>query len=167
MEIIEGFENAKSRLSRQSPVVVGQVSASLQEKVEAVFGEGATPELAVMTIINDVSAKGDRAIRHYTSKIDKVKLESLEVDDEISLSDERVKLESGLVSKELAVELHTAINNLPEGYRLLISLRHLQAMSYAEIAEVTGHPLGTVKTGIFRARQILKQRIEAYEQEHG
>jgi len=82
VEVIEGFEKAKSRLSRQSPVVVGQVSSSLQEKVEAVFGEGATPELAVMTIINDVSVKGDRAVRHYTSKIDKVKLETLEVDVE-------------------------------------------------------------------------------------
>ena len=102
-------------------------------------------------------------------RIPKIKKElaALEVDDEINVPDERVKPERDLLSKELAVEVHTAIDSLPEGYRLLISLRHLQAMSYAEIAEVTGQPMGTVKTGIFRARQILKQRIEAYEQNHG
>lgn len=52
-------------------------------------------------------------------------------------------------------------------YRLLITLRHLQDMSYKEISQVTGMPLGTVKTGIFRARQMLKTALENYEVEHG
>jgi RNA polymerase sigma factor (sigma-70 family) len=55
--------------------------------------------------------------------------------------------------------LYTAIENLPDNYRLLINLRHLQMMSYEEIAEVTRLPLGTVKTGIFRARQILRKSL--------
>ncbi len=39
-------------------------------------------------------------------------------------------------------------------------------MSYTDIAQITGMPLGTVKTGIFRARQMLKIAIEAYEAPH-
>lgn len=96
----------------------------------------------------------------------KKELTALEIDEEISLPDERVRPEKDMVSKELAAEVHIAINNLPESYRLLISLRHLQAMSYAEIAEITGQPLGTVKTGIYRARQMIRQRIEVYERNH-
>jgi DNA-directed RNA polymerase specialized sigma24 family protein len=38
-------------------------------------------------------------------------------------------------------------------------------MSYNEIAETTGMPLGTVKTGIFRARKLLRNALEAYEAE--
>jgi RNA polymerase sigma-70 factor (ECF subfamily) len=41
-------------------------------------------------------------------------------------------------------------------------LRHLQELSYQEIAEVTEMPLGTVKTGIFRARQMLQERLSEW-----
>jgi RNA polymerase sigma-70 factor (ECF subfamily) len=79
------------------------------------------------------------------------------------LSDERQAVEASLLSDELSAYLHQAIAELPESYRMLITLRHLQGMSYNEIAETTGMPLGTVKTGIFRARQLLKNAIEEYE----
>ena len=38
-------------------------------------------------------------------------------------------------------------------------MRHLQGLSYQEIADSTGLPLGTVKTGIFRARRQLKEAL--------
>jgi RNA polymerase sigma-70 factor (ECF subfamily) len=68
-----------------------------------------------------------------------------------------------LISNEQRSDLHQAIDSMPEAYRLLVTLRHLQEMSYAEIAEVTGQPLGTVKSGIHRARAILKERIDEHE----
>ena len=79
------------------------------------------------------------------------------------LPDERQEVEASLLSNELNTYLHQAIDELPSSYRLLITLRHLQGMSYNEIAETTGMPLGTVKTGIFRARKLLKNAIEDYE----
>jgi RNA polymerase sigma-70 factor (ECF subfamily) len=68
-----------------------------------------------------------------------------------------------VISNELRNDLHEAIRSLPEMYQLLITLRHLQEMSYTEIAEVTGQQLGTVKSGIHRARKILKERIKDHE----
>ncbi len=68
-----------------------------------------------------------------------------------------------LLTTEQQTMLHEAIAGLPENYRLLIHLRHLQEMSYAEIAEVTNMPLGSVKTGIFRARKMLKERLQIKE----
>ena len=90
-------------------------------------------------------------------------LSALEVDETIDLPVDFISPEGRLLSKELELELQKAIGELPESYRLLITLRHLQELSYTEIAEVTMQPLGTVKTGIFRARQLLKQTIEDYE----
>lgn len=78
------------------------------------------------------------------------------------LPDRRQRVEPALLSSELREHLHAAIDGLPPGYRLLITLRHLQAMSYAEIAEATGMPLGTVKTGIHRARNLLREAMDAY-----
>ena len=81
-------------------------------------------------------------------------------DEAMNLPDERRDVESTILSDELRVSLHTAIEELPESYRLLITLRHLQYMSYTEIAQVTGMPLGTVKTSIFRGRRLLRKALE-------
>ncbi len=61
--------------------------------------------------------------------------------------------------------LHRQIESLPESYRLLVTLRFQQELSYEEIASIVSLPLGTVKTGIFRARQRLREAWHAYEGE--
>src|SRR4029078_12146808 len=50
---------------------------------------------------------------------------------------------------------------LPRAYRELIVLRHSHDLSYDEIAEVTGLPLGTVKNRIFRAREAMRELLVA------
>ena len=98
----------------------------------------------------------------------KRELISLIPDEEaVRLPDVRSAPEEVVISAELRSHLHSTIEQLPESYRLLITLRHLQNMSYKEISVVTGMPLGTVKTGIFRARQMLKIEIEHFEVEYG
>ncbi len=57
---------------------------------------------------------------------------------------------------ERRAEIEEVVQNLPQSYRELIVLRHAHDMSYDEIAEVTGLPLGTVKNRIFRAREAMR-----------
>jgi RNA polymerase sigma-70 factor (ECF subfamily) len=52
---------------------------------------------------------------------------------------------------------------LPESYRVLVMLRFQQELSYEEIASVLSLPLGTVKTGLFRARARLREALLAFE----
>lgn len=94
-------------------------------------------------------------------------LAALDPDEAADLADERQRADAGLLSEELRQRLHRAIDALPDGYRLLVTLRHLQGMSYAEIAAATDLPLGTVKAGIFRARRQLRAALEEHEQTHG
>ena len=91
-------------------------------------------------------------------------LSLLEPDDELEIPEERYRPEDELLTVELQTQVHAAIDKLPPAYKLLITLRHLQELSYAEIATVTGQPLGTVKTGIHRARNQLREVIRAYEE---
>lgn len=56
------------------------------------------------------------------------------------------------------------VNRLPEGYRLMVLLRFQKDCSYEEIAEVMGMPLGTVKTGLFRTRQQLREALRQHEE---
>jgi len=57
----------------------------------------------------------------------------------------------GRVQKEM--------NHLPPQFRALLTLYHLDEMTYEEIADVTGLPMGTVKNYLFRARRMLKDRL--------
>jgi RNA polymerase sigma-70 factor (ECF subfamily) len=58
---------------------------------------------------------------------------------------------------EWRAELREVIKCLPASYRELIVLRHSKELSYDEIAEVTGLPLGTVKNRLFRAREMMRE----------
>nr|WP_067055352.1 sigma-70 family RNA polymerase sigma factor [Mucilaginibacter sp. L294] len=64
-----------------------------------------------------------------------------------------------LFGKELAGILNSEIDQLKPLYKMLVSLYHQEELSYAEIAEITSLPEGTVKSYIFRARRTLKENI--------
>lgn len=55
------------------------------------------------------------------------------------------------------------LSHLPPKYRIVLILRHLQDMTYEEMAEVLTMPIGTIKTHLFRARNLLKERLQAFE----
>ena len=58
-----------------------------------------------------------------------------------------------------ARRLRRAIDSLPEKYRAVITLYHLQGLQYDEIALILGLPMGTVKTHLFRGKELLRKRL--------
>lgn len=98
----------------------------------------------------------------------KAELAALDPDELlVEIPDSEPGIEAVLLSAEFRKMLHAEMDALPDGLRLLLTLRHLQGLSYADIAQVTGMPLGTVKTGIHRARLQLRQRLKDYEAAYG
>lgn len=65
--------------------------------------------------------------------------------------------------QELKLYVHKMVDKLPEQYKTVLSLYHLEEMGYKEIVEITGLPEGTVKNYIFRARKMLKNMLEKSE----
>ena len=59
--------------------------------------------------------------------------------------------------KELKDSVKQMVNRLPAPYKTVLSLYHLEEMTYNEIVDITGLPEGTVKNYIFRARKMLKE----------
>ncbi len=55
-----------------------------------------------------------------------------------------------------------AIDKLPPHFREAVVLCDLEDLSYEEIGQVVGIPVGTVKSRVFRARRILQERLHAY-----
>ena len=53
------------------------------------------------------------------------------------------------------------IERLPTKYRMVLILRHLHEKTYEEIADILSMPVGTIKTHLYRARNLLKERLLA------
>jgi len=56
---------------------------------------------------------------------------------------------------------------LPEEYRMTVVLSGLEDLSYGEIAEVMGIPVGTVESRLFRGRRQFQRRLSDYALEMG
>lgn len=75
---------------------------------------------------------------------------------ELPLESECPSPEQQSEREERRGEIEMVVRSLPTAYRELIVLRHSQDLTYEEIVEVTGLPLGTVKNRLFRAREMMR-----------
>ncbi len=64
-------------------------------------------------------------------------------------------------------EVTTAINSLPIDFRTVILLCDIEGFTYEEIASIIDVPIGTVRSRLFRARNLLKEKLTDYAQKHG
>lgn len=55
--------------------------------------------------------------------------------------------------------LREALKDLPERYRACVDMFFFYDMPYADISEVTGQPVNTIKSNVFRAKKLLKERL--------
>ncbi|HJN16890.1 MAG TPA: sigma-70 family RNA polymerase sigma factor [Armatimonadota bacterium] len=64
-----------------------------------------------------------------------------------------------LVKTELTGRVGEAVQSLPDLYKPVCVLRHVEGLSYAEISEATGLPIGTVKVHLHRAKKHLREEL--------
>lgn len=82
---------------------------------------------------------------------------------EIELPDQRLtQADEMMISDERNKAVKKAIGSLPEKYRGALVLCHIEEKSYEEISEILDLPVGTVKSRINRARNLLKEKLREY-----
>ena len=81
---------------------------------------------------------------------------------EFQLSDEKSLPDEDLIEDERNRVIARAIAALPDKYRAPIILREIEDKSYEEIAQILGLGLGTTKSRISRARNLLKEKLKNY-----
>ncbi len=82
---------AKNSILRREGSLEPEVPPALQASLNKLFGEGATPETAVTTILRDVRQRGDAALHHWTETLDGVRVASLQVSkSEIAAAIDRI-----------------------------------------------------------------------------
>ncbi|HKI46656.1 MAG TPA: sigma-70 family RNA polymerase sigma factor [Balneolales bacterium] len=104
------------------------------------------------------------ATNHAIDHLRKKKLKTLSLDEPIQTNegemaidvpDSTYEADKVVIQRQRKNIIQEAIRNLPEKYRAVIEMRHIEEKSYQEISELLDLPLGTVKAHIFRARELL------------
>jgi len=102
---------------------------------------------------NHLVAKGRRPGAHAT-------IEDAEGFDEGGMLSESASPEALAMGGELAEVVESALNALPDELKAALMLREFDGLSYDDIADVLGCPVGTVRSRIFRAREAVDQRMK-------
>lgn len=105
------------------------------------------------------------AYRHAINFMRKRKMLLTDIPEEESISGyfvEEENPESLASEQDLDCVVLSLVDKLPAQYKVVLMLYHVDGMSYPEIGEVTGMPEGTVKSYLFRARNLLKEKVKQY-----
>ena len=86
------------------------------------------------------------------------------LDDDMQISDCGPSPESSLLHHERRAQIDTALLMLSPSLREVLVLREVEEMSYSQIAQVIGTPVGTVMSRLNRARRHLQQKFGAVAQ---
>jgi len=105
------------------------------------------------------------AWRHAINYLRKRKMSFSDIPEEDAFTKrfiEEVNPETITEERDLDEFVLKLVNELPPQYKIVLTLYHLEGMSYPEIGEVTKMPEGTVKNYLFRARNLLKEKVKMY-----
>ncbi|MGL5392317.1 MAG: RNA polymerase sigma factor RpoE [Shewanella sp.] len=110
--------------------------------------------IAVNTAKNYLVSQGRRA---PANDVDAEDAEYYEGSDALK---EFASPERLMLSDEIKKVIFETLETLPEELRMAISLRELDGMSYEDIAIVMECPVGTVRSRIFRAREVIDKKLQ-------
>lgn len=86
-----------------------------------------------------------------------------------SIADETTLPDQGLTPEEKEIRnitieaVRLAVKELPERYGVCLDMYFFYDMSYQEISDITGFPVNTIKSHIFRAKKILREKLEGVQ----
>ena len=93
--------------------------------------------------------------------------ETFQQADESSDDVQNVDLRQEIFSNLVGDEITQAVNDLPVDYRLIILLCDVEGFKYDEIAKIIDVPIGTVRSRLHRARNMLKEKLKDYALKKG
>jgi len=110
--------------------------------------------IGINTAKNHLLAQGRRA--PTSTPLDAEEAEAFE---DASLLHEVATPENELMSKQVVEVVNSSLQQLPEDLRTALTLREIEGLSYEEIAAVMNCPIGTVRSRIFRAREVVATNL--------
>ncbi|MGB3466835.1 MAG: sigma-70 family RNA polymerase sigma factor [Cyclobacteriaceae bacterium] len=113
------------------------------------------------SFINDFRKKSKQPV-----KVDYQEVENYYNSDNVDES-KTVDLRVETLKDMMGDEVTIALNSLPIDFRTVIILCDLEGFTYEEMAKILDIPIGTVRSRLHRARNLLKQKLSSYAQSMG
>ncbi len=130
------------------------------------YEEGTNPKAWLFKILKNAY------INEYRKRVKQpIKVDYEEITAYHDTDDDRISgysdLREEIFLNMMGDEVTTAINSLPIDFRTVILLCDIEGFTYEEIASIIDVPIGTVRSRLFRARNLLKEKLTAYAQKLG
>ena len=78
------------------------------------------------------------------------------------IPDRNLSPEENQIRSVTAAAIREAIKKLPQKYAVCVEMYFSYDIPYQQISDITGFPVNTIKSHIFRAKKILKDKLEAF-----
>ncbi|MCD8538592.1 MAG: sigma-70 family RNA polymerase sigma factor [Leadbetterella sp.] len=131
------------------------------------FQQGTNAKAWLFRILKNSFINDYRKKSKEPSKIDYQEVETVynsNEDAEVeSTTDLRIEAVQDLIGDEVA----TALNSLPVDFRTVIILCDIEGFTYEEMAKILDIPIGTVRSRLHRARNLLKEKLRSYAKSMG
>jgi RNA polymerase sigma-70 factor, ECF subfamily len=127
------------------------------------YRSGTNARAWLLTILRHAYINEYRKSRRMSSRLDVHEVEGHTVFEDVQETDPEGRFFDQIVDDAVV----QAIDSLPDEFRETIVLSDVEGLAYAEIAKITGVPVGTVKSRLFRARKALQRVLYDYAVEMG
>jgi RNA polymerase sigma-70 factor (ECF subfamily) len=130
------------------------------------YVEGTNSKAWLFTILKNAYINEYRKKVRRPTKVDYEEVISYQ-DSEDPKSSAFTDLREDLFKDRMGDEVTLALNSLPVDFRTVILLCDIEEFTYEEIAKIIDVPIGTVRSRLFRARNMLKEKLKNYAKLHG
>ncbi len=130
------------------------------------FQQGTNAKAWLFRILKNSFINDFRKKSKQPAKVDYQEVETFYNSDNVDESittDLRVETVQDMIGDEVS----TALNALAVDFRTVIILCDLEGFTYEEMAKILDIPIGTVRSRLHRARNLLKEKLQSYAQSMG
>ncbi len=126
------------------------------------YEAGSNPKAWMFRILKNIFINKYRKKSKAPAKVELFDSTTFHDEDEDAPMSNFVDLREEIFQDLMGDEVSRALNALPVDYRIVLILYELENFTYEEIASILDIPIGTVRSRLHRARNMLKKRLEAY-----
>lgn len=133
----------------------------------AKYEEGTNPKAWLFTILKNAFINEYRRKAKQPSKVDFEETSNYHQEEDNTAYSSYTDLQQEMFDGMMGDEITTALNAIPVDFRTVILLCDIEGFSYEEIAEIINIPIGTVRSRLHRARNMLKEKLKSYAESMG
>ncbi|NBB18227.1 sigma-70 family RNA polymerase sigma factor [Runella sp. CRIBMP] len=131
------------------------------------FERGTNAKAWLFRILKNSFINDYRKRSKEPSKVDYQEVETTYNSEEAAEVDHTTDLRVETVQDMIGDEVATALNSLPVDFRTVIILCDIEGFTYEEMAKILDIPIGTVRSRLHRARNLLKDKLKVYASSMG